>query len=156
MSSMIDRTALRVREPEVGALLRTAWERLIDELTEGLAAAGYDDLREVHRPLLRHPPIDGMRPTELAEQLRLSKQTVNDLLRDMERMGYVYLEVDEHDGRARIIRYTDRGWRLFETGSALSKAVGERWSQSIGTDAFAAMVAALKQIAALGPQSTGG
>ena len=135
----------------MGALLRTAWQRLIDELFDGLRDAGYDDLRPVHRPLLRHPPIDGMRPTDLAEELRLSKQSINDLLRDMERMGYVYLEVDEHDGRARIIRYTDRGWRLFETGSALSKSVGERWAQAIGRDAFDAMVAALKQIVALGP-----
>jgi DNA-binding MarR family transcriptional regulator len=156
MSTMTDPDLLRAREPEVGALLRTAWQRLIGELFDGLAAAGYDDLRVVHRPLLRHPPLDGLRPSELADQLHLSKQSINDLLRDMERMGYVHLEVDAHDGRARIIRFTDRGWRLFETGSALSKSVGDRWAQAIGRDAFDAMVTALRQIVALGEQSAGG
>ena len=153
---MIDHEDLRVRGPEVGALLRVAWEHLQTELSEGLRVAGFDDLRPVHRPLLRHPPIDGMRPSELADQLRLSRQSVNDLLRDMERMGYVSMEVDDTDGRARVIRYTERGWRLFDTGSALSKSVGERWAQTIGRDAFAAMVAALREIVALGPPRAGG
>lgn len=123
-----------------------AWEMLQAELYAGLQAAGFDDLRDVHKPLLRYPPIDGMRPSQLATHLRLSKQATNDLLRDIEQYGYVVLEVDPTDRRARIIRYTDRGWRLFDTGSALSRAVGDRWAGIIGQDRFQELQTALRDI----------
>jgi hypothetical protein len=91
-------------EPQVGALLRMAWEALQAELYVELRAAGFDDLREVHRPLLRYPPIDGMRPTDLAAHLKLSKQATNDLLRDLENRGYLRTERDPSDGRAAMGR----------------------------------------------------
>jgi DNA-binding MarR family transcriptional regulator len=135
-------------DPQVGALLRIAWERLREELHEHLRQQGFDDLRPAHRQLVRYPPIDGLRPSQLAEALHLSRQTINDLLRDMEAMGYLELHVEPADGRARIIRYTDRGWRLFETGSRISAEVGERWAAKIGRRRYDSMVAALKEIAA--------
>jgi DNA-binding MarR family transcriptional regulator len=39
---------------------------------------------------------------------------------------------DPSDGRARIIRYTDRGWRLYRTGSRSSHDIGRRWARAIG------------------------
>ncbi|MFG2044890.1 MarR family winged helix-turn-helix transcriptional regulator [Dactylosporangium sp. NPDC048998] len=137
-------------EPQIGALLRMAWEALHVEVYGQLRAAGFDDLREVHRPLLRYPPIDGMRPTELAAQLRLSKQATNDLLRDLEKLNYVRLDRDPSDGRARVIRYTDRGWRLFRTGSQLSRDVGRRWAQAIGQKRYDQFSATLRTIVELG------
>ena len=65
-----------------------AWEALQAELYVEFHAAGFDDLGEVHRPVLRYPLIDGMRPTELAAHLKLSKQATNDLIRDLENLGY--------------------------------------------------------------------
>ena len=147
MSSVID--ARLELGPQVGALLRIVWDRLRAELHEHLRQEGFDDLRPAHSPLVRYPPIDGLRPSELAETLRLSRQSINDLLREMEAMGYLELHADPADGRARIIRYTDRGWRLFETSSRISGEVGERWAAKIGRRRYDSMVAALNEIAAL-------
>jgi DNA-binding MarR family transcriptional regulator len=138
-------------EPQVGALLRMAWEALQAELYHELQAAGFDDLREVHRPMLRYPPIDGMRPTDLATHVKLSKQATNDLIRDLERMGYIRLERDQADGRARIIRYTERGWRMYRVGSGISRAIGQRWAAKIGQrryDQFHATLHAIVDLAA--------
>ncbi|MEV6492484.1 helix-turn-helix domain-containing protein [Actinoplanes sp. NPDC051633] len=135
-------------EPQIGALLRMAWEALQAELYVELRAAGFDDLREVHRPLLRYPPIDGMRPTDLAARLRLSKQATNDIIRDLERLGYLRLERDPTDGRARIIRYTERGWDLFHTGSGLSRDIGLRWAKQIGQRNYDQLQASLRAIIA--------
>ena len=136
-------------DPQVGALLRMAWERLHTELYDVLTAEGFGDLRPAHRPLVRYPGIDGLRPSELAEELRLSRQAVNDLLRDLEHMGYVELQPDPNDGRARIIHYTDRGWRLLEASSRISGEIGERWAKEIGRRSFDGLVAALRTIVAL-------
>jgi DNA-binding MarR family transcriptional regulator len=133
-------------EPQIGALLRMAWEALQAEAYVELRAAGFDDLREVHRPLLRYPPIDGMRPTDLAAHLKLSKQATNDLIRDLENLGYLRLERDATDGRARIVRYTERGWHLFRTGSRLSHDIGQRWAQAIGQRRYDQFQATLRAI----------
>src|ERR1044072_888158 len=132
--------------PQVGALLRMAWEALQAELYVELRAAGFDDLREVHRPLLRYPPIDGMRPTDLAAHLKLSKQATNDLIRDLENLGYLHLERDPADGRARIIRYTERGWRVFSIGRRASHDGGRRWAQAIGQRRYDQFHATLREI----------
>jgi DNA-binding MarR family transcriptional regulator len=138
-------------EPQIGALLRMAWESLQADLYDELRAAGFDDLREVHRPLFRYPPIDGMRPSDLANHLGLSKQATNDLIRDLEAYGYVELEEHPTDRRARILRYTRRGWRLFDTGSDLSRRIGERWAAAIGRARYEELHAALRDICALRP-----
>jgi DNA-binding MarR family transcriptional regulator len=136
-------------EPQVGALLRMAWEAVQVELLAGLRAAGFDDLREVHRPLMRYPSVDGMRPTDLAALLRLSKQATNDLIRDMERMNYLRLDRDPTDGRARIIRCTERGWRMYELGAELSRQVGQRWARAIGEKRYEQFEATLRAIVEL-------
>jgi DNA-binding MarR family transcriptional regulator len=127
-------------------LLRITWAALQDELYAQLRAAGFADLRDVHRPLLRYPPIDGMRPTELAAHLGLSKQATNDLLRDMEAIGYLRLERDPSDGRARLTRYTERGWRLYDTGSRISRDIGQHWPKPIGQRRYDDLLASLRTI----------
>jgi len=44
-------------------MLRIAWEQLYRELFDAVRDAGFADLREVHRPMVRYPPIDGLRPS---------------------------------------------------------------------------------------------
>jgi len=67
--------------PQTGAMLRWAWDAWVEELMARVAAAGFDDLRAVHRPILRDLLFDGQRPGHLAARLGLSKQAVNDILR---------------------------------------------------------------------------
>jgi DNA-binding MarR family transcriptional regulator len=132
--------------PQVGALLRTAWEELQDEMFPRLVAAGFDDLRPAHTPLLRRILADGLRPTELAERLGLSKQTVNGLLREFEAKGYLTLEPDPDDGRAKRIALTERGWSLVTTGARLSAELGDRWAARIGKRRYAEFEAVLREI----------
>jgi DNA-binding MarR family transcriptional regulator len=87
-----------------------------------------------------------MRPTDLAVHLKLSKQATNDLIRDLENLGYLHLERDPADGRARIIRYTERGWRLFRIGSRLSHDIGQQWAQAIGQRRYDQFHATLRAI----------
>jgi DNA-binding MarR family transcriptional regulator len=135
--------------PPVGGLLRTAWKQVQDEVYAGLHAAGFDDLRPSHRLIMGSPPVDGLRPSQIAARNLLSKQAANDVLRDLEKLGYLRLEPDPADGRARIVRFTERGWRFFRTGRQISTGVSERWATAIGTDRFDTLVEALRAFVAL-------
>ena len=98
--------------PYVGALLRVVWQWVRDQMYAGVVAAGYDDLNAAHVGLWRYPGLDGLRPSQLADQGGITKQSVNDLLGHLEQHGYLVREPDSADGRARVIRLTSKGRRL--------------------------------------------
>lgn len=123
-----------------------AGEAVQSEMVEGLVAAGFDDLKPLHRPLLRYVLTEGLRPGELAARLGLSKQAVNDVLREFEANGYLVLEPDPSDRRAKRIRLTERGWNLAVTASDLSGAVAARWAEHIGTERYAQFESVLREI----------
>src|SRR3569832_2468376 len=74
-----------------------------------LNAAGFEELREPHMAVLRFPGPDGVRPSVLAERVGMSKQAMNQLLRSLEGFGYIARSDAPDEGRARIIRFTERG-----------------------------------------------
>ena len=141
--------------PQIGALLRMAWEDLQATILRGQQEAGFDDFRDSHWALLRYPGPDGLRPSELAARNGLSKQTINNLLRELEALGYVRLVPDPEDRRARLIRLTERGWAVYKLGSKLSRSVGRKWSKMVGEDRFAEFEAVLRDIVATQAQSAG-
>jgi len=135
----------------VGSMLRSAWTELIDEVFEKLVAAGFEDLRPVHKPILRDLLTSNLRPSELAARLGLSKQAANDLVREFEAKGYITLEADPDDGRAKRIVATDRGWQASETAQAASHTVGSRWAELVGEERYAVFEEVLHTIVAATP-----
>ncbi len=133
----------------VGSMLRTAWSELIDEVYEHLVAAGFDDLRPVHMPILRDMLVANLRPSELGARLGLSKQAANDLVRELESKEYIALEPDPDDGRAKRIVATERGWQASETAQASSNAVGRRWAELVGEDRYGVFEEVLRAIVAV-------
>ena len=98
--------------PWVGGLLRLAWERVRERIDTAVRAAGYDDLNPAHLALFRYDGPDGQRPSRIADQMRITKQSLNDLLRHLEHTGYVELVPDPADSRARLVRLTPGGRQL--------------------------------------------
>src|ERR1700693_2025838 len=75
------------RTPLIGALLRMPWEFVRRRMLERLHGAGFDDLEPAHLSVLQYPGPDGTRPSELAVRLGISKQALNYLLGQLERLG---------------------------------------------------------------------
>ena len=78
------------RSPYVGAMLRVVWQWVRDQLYAGVVAAGFDDLNAAHVGLWRYPGLEGLRPSQLADRVGITKQSVNDLLGHLERHGYLF------------------------------------------------------------------
>ena len=100
------------RPPYVGAMLRVVWQWVREQLYAGVLAAGFDDLSAAHVALWRYPGLEGVRPSQLADRVGITKQSVNDLLGHLEGHGYLLRVPDSVDGRARVIRLTAKGRRL--------------------------------------------
>ena len=65
---------------------------------------------------------EGERPSVIAERAGTSKQAINHVLRDLERLGYLELRPDPDDSRARLVTTTARGQALVEAMFAAAAA----------------------------------
>jgi DNA-binding MarR family transcriptional regulator len=127
-------------------MLRLAWTELIDENFANLLAAGFDDLRPIHRAIVREMLVSNLRPSELGARLGLSKQAANDLVREFEANGYITLEPDPDDGRAKRIIATDRGRQVIKISLQSSATVGRRWAKQVGEARYALFEEVLREI----------
>ena len=125
--------------PTVGALLRLAWLEFRARLYAAVQAAGYVDLQPAHVLVFRYPTIERLRPKDLAAQMGISKQAMNDLLRQLEARGYLELRPDPSDGRARLITLTDRGSELMELTHAMAQDVADEWAALVGHERIDAL-----------------
>jgi DNA-binding MarR family transcriptional regulator len=102
-------------ETKIGTLLRYPWQAVRLRIHQALVAAGFDDLQPAHLAVLQAPGPDGRRPVELARAALMSRQAMNRLIQGLERLGYLQRTTAEHDGRARIVRLSERGRRATAT-----------------------------------------
>jgi DNA-binding MarR family transcriptional regulator len=127
--------------------MRVTWQWVRDQISSGVIAAGYDDVTAAHVGLFRYPGLNGQRPTELADQMGITKQSVNDLLVHLEQHGYLVREPDLVDGRARVVRLTPKGRRLEKTVTRESRAAEVRIAEILGPRRFAYLREALEELA---------
>ena len=135
-----------VGPPLIGALLRMPWEVVRQRMLERLHERGFDDLDVPHLNVLQYPGPDGVRPSELAARLRVSKQALNYLLGQLERLGYLERLADQQDMRSRRIFLTRRG---HEALRAIRDAVAEveaEWAELLGARRFAQLRALLVEL----------
>ena len=133
--------------PYLGGLLRVCWQWIREQIFDGVRAAGYDDLKPSHVGLFRYPTLDRQRPFELADQLQITRQSVNDLLGDLEELGYVTRESDPANKRARLVRLTASGRRLEKTINSQARTAELRIAELLGSRTFSQLRDALEQLA---------
>jgi DNA-binding MarR family transcriptional regulator len=101
--------------PFIGSMSRSLWQWVRRQIYADVVAAGFTDLNPAHVALFRNPTSDGRRPGDLADEMQITKQSVNELLGHLERQGYLVREPDPIDNRSRRIRLTDLGHELEDT-----------------------------------------
>ena len=76
----------------------------------------------------------------------MTKQAANRLIRHLERRGYLRLEPDPTDQRARIVRLTERGWRLIATIRASVDEIEREWARQLGPQRYEALRSTLEEL----------
>jgi DNA-binding MarR family transcriptional regulator len=128
-----------VPEPLIGALLRMPLEVVHRRMLDRLHEHGFDDLDMPHLKVCQYPGPHGLRPSELAARLGISKQALNYLLRELERLGYLRREPDGDDLRSRRIMLTERGTALIPVIRGAVAEVEAEWAAELGSERFAAL-----------------
>lgn len=92
--------------------------RLLDEIAQAEVnrEAGARVLTPALVRLLPHLSRAGIRPTELARRIDVSKQAVGQALADLASRGFVEFVADPADGRGRLARLTPAGFAAYGHG----------------------------------------
>src|SRR5215213_8892654 len=86
--------------PLIGALLRLPWDAVQQHMLDHLHERGFGDFDAAYLIVFQYPGPQGARPSELAARLRISKQALNYLLGQLERLDYLERRPDPDDQRS--------------------------------------------------------
>jgi len=148
---MADRTVIREHSAEehliFSQLLRSPYEAFLRKLHAELAAAGFADTYVSWGTNIFHYLREGgLRLTELAEHTHTTKQALLYTINQLEAAGYIERVPDPTDGRAKIIRLTQRGWELRRVGDEIVATIEHECVQRLGEERMRQFKALMKDV----------
>jgi DNA-binding MarR family transcriptional regulator len=123
--------------PLIGALLRMPFETVRERMLTGLHKRGFNDLVAAHLDVFQYPGPDDQRPSELAKRARMSKQALNYLLGQLERLGYLERRRGAEDRRVKRVHLTARGRAAVRAIREIVLEVEADWERQLGPRRFA-------------------
>jgi DNA-binding MarR family transcriptional regulator len=136
------------RQPQVGALLRMAYQVTRRHQLKALKERGFGDLNQALLNAMVYPHPDGVRPSDLAERINMTKQATNYLLGQLEALGYIERKAQKGSSR-RLVFLTRRGWQSIDLHRAAVVEVEAQWAQAIGQKRFKDFKETLEQLVTL-------
>jgi DNA-binding MarR family transcriptional regulator len=136
-----------IRKHGIGRLLLLARRDFLTRLSEKMGETGGPSQVWSRGRLLPYIDIEGTRSTELAKRLGVSKQAVGRVVRELEDDGLLARALDEADGRAFLVTFTERGLEYLMRMHEAIRKVERDYEREIGADAIRALKATLSAIA---------
>ena len=118
-------------------------------LTARLALRGYDNFPFASASLLWLMDEGGTRSTVLAQRAGVTKQAMSQLVRLMERQGYLEQVPDLIDTRAKVVRMTGRGEAVKAACVGVREELNQQVTRILGADQAALFEANLDVAAGL-------
>ena len=113
--------------------LRRPYQALLVKLHAGLVDAGYADTAPSWgHNIFFYLREGGLRLTELAERTHTTKQAMRYTVNQLEAAGYVERVPDPTDGRAKIIRLTERGWEVRRVADEIMSSIEKECARQLG------------------------
>jgi DNA-binding MarR family transcriptional regulator len=106
-------------EKPLGDLMREAQRTLVGYLELALREAGHDDVGAAHASVLATVDPTGTRLATLVARGGRTKQATAELAGHLVRRGYLELEADPSDGRAKLYTMTSAGAALLASCAAI-------------------------------------
>lgn len=144
MTSQAETELQKAQRASLGHGLFTV-ARLLDELAqqEVNAEAGAVVARPALMRLLPFLDFHGIRPSDLARRVDVSKQAIHQALSDLVAQGFVEYAQDPEDGRARLVRMTAKGGQGFRHGLGVLNRLEDLMRDEVGDGKIEALREAL-------------
>lgn len=114
------------------------------------AEAGRPVLREAHTRLLPYLQTpDGIRITDLAKAVGVTKQAAQPLVAELAEQGIVHIQPDRSDARAKRVFLTERGLDALVHGTGVLLRIEDELAQRLGPRARQALKTNLEKLLAV-------
>ncbi|WP_323368422.1 MarR family winged helix-turn-helix transcriptional regulator [Cumulibacter manganitolerans] len=120
------------REWPTSLLMFVLYRATEDRIFDAVEDAGFSGLTRAQGRLLAGLDPDGTRLLVLADRARIAKQTAVSLVDRLEAAGIVERTPDPSDGRARLIKLTERGQRAIPVARTEEQRIDADWAQVLG------------------------
>jgi DNA-binding MarR family transcriptional regulator len=131
----------------IGVLLAIPMQVIVRRITVALLKYGYTDYRPTYQPVFQWCRAEGSRLTELAKRAGITKSSMGELVDALVQHGYFERIADPTDGRAVLIRRTERGWQVNRIARQVVEETQQEWAQALGEEQFAHLLETLRQLA---------
>lgn len=122
--------------PLIGTLLRMPWDAVQRHMLDRLHESGFEDFDAAYLNVFQYPGPQGARPSDLAARLRITKQALNYLLGELERIGYLERRQDPEDLRSKRIALTERGTSAIHVIREAVMEMEATWARQLGPKRF--------------------
>ncbi|MCM3924756.1 MarR family winged helix-turn-helix transcriptional regulator [Frankia sp. AiPs1] len=139
--------------------IRRFWERslqrhaidfgqwIVQTGSERAKVRGHPALRPAHSNIFTHMDPSGSRMAEIARAQDVSKNAIGQLVDELEDLGYVERVPDPTDGRAKILRYGEKGIQLLIDAMEIGEEIKQDLASMIGDEKLALLDEILEEIA---------
>ena len=131
--------------------LLAASRALVDGVSAGVRARGFDDVRPAEGFAFARLSFGGATITQLAEHLDVTRQAAAQLVDELMAKGYVERRPHPSDARARMIVLTEKGWACTRAAEAAIADTLRPWEATLGPEGLLAMRDYLLAVAPAGP-----
>ena len=97
------------RRNNIGRRMNEAVRLFETRIVDNLRSTGHDELTVAHINLTRNLDEGGTRLTELARRASMTKQSMSELVDQVEQKGLIEKRRDPTDGRAKLVCFTEAG-----------------------------------------------
>jgi DNA-binding MarR family transcriptional regulator len=139
-------------KPLLTTLTRRAHLMMRRRIYADVRAAGFADLTPAHLYVFQQPGPDGLRPTDLAVRMNMTKQATNHLLSGLEARGYIQRVPAPEDGRGKVLRLTGRGRQVVDLMQESSRRLEAEWSKHVGNRALEQLRQQLVELTTIGDE----
>lgn len=137
------------------ALLNGAERAFVEEFDRRLADSPFCSLSLAHsRNILRHLGSEPIRASQVVQQCGVTKQAVSQQIIHLERNGYLVVEPDPLDGRARMLLLTEKGCQAQRLVAELFAEIERDWARRVGAENLAVLREVLTELVQGGPSCT--
>ncbi len=135
-----------LRDNHIGRLFLQAHRAFAKRSIGKLRERGHDHLTLAHTALLPHLDLEGTTVTVLAERAGMTKQSMRQLVLDLEAKGYVTRADDPSDRRATLVTFTEEGWRFLRDAHEIKKEMQAEYLAILGQERMEALEKSLAEI----------
>jgi DNA-binding MarR family transcriptional regulator len=132
MSNELSQPPAREGPPNLAILLREPFRIGSERLHERFAERGHPEVRTPHGNVMQFLDDEGTRVSVLAQRAQITKQSMAELVAHLERHGYVERIPDPNDRRAKLVRATARGRKLYVVAREFVAELEAEWTRKLG------------------------